>query len=171
LQLLEDSERKIKIDSDLVHKIIPNDFFNIDLEGREEISSSNENFRNQSKFSQENSLDEPKNRKVNQGQLSLIKFNSLLVLGQVRKHFSKEEYQGYEKRINSASTQEEIEIVEKDFLSKINLSEKNPFIKKRESEKAEDRIKKLEEKIRKMQREITEKERVIFVTIIFALII
>ncbi|CAG8628710.1 9824_t:CDS:2 [Ambispora leptoticha] len=56
--------------------------------------------------------------KNNQTELKAIKFNSLLVLRQVRGQFTEKEYQGYEGRINTAVSREEIEVIMKEFLLK-----------------------------------------------------
>ncbi|CAI2184496.1 7605_t:CDS:2 [Funneliformis geosporum] len=65
--------------------------------------------------------------KNNQTELKVVRFNSLLVLRQVRGQFTEKEYQDYEGKINTATSREEIEVVVKEFLLKVkqkNISSK-----------------------------------------------
>ena len=76
--------------------------------------------------------------KINsQTELKSVRFNSLLVLRQVRNQFDEKEYQDYEGKISTASSREEIEVVVKEFLLKVK--QKNTFLKpskeKRERER------------------------------------
>ncbi|WNE40824.1 MAG: hypothetical protein mread185_000281 [Mycoplasmataceae bacterium] len=111
------SERKIKIDSDLVNKIIPNDFFNIDFEEKE-VSLQNKNDNKRLKFSQgEIELDKTKNNQSNyQNQLKELKLNSLWILRQVRERFNEKQYYDYQERINNACSLREIKKIEKEYL-------------------------------------------------------
>ncbi|CAI2181152.1 20285_t:CDS:2 [Funneliformis geosporum] len=65
--------------------------------------------------------------KNNQTELKVVRFNSLLVLRQVRGQFAEKEYQDYEGKINTATSREEIEVIVKEFLLKVkqkNISSK-----------------------------------------------
>lgn len=65
-------------------------------------------------------LEKLKGEKNDRVQLKTIKLNTLLVLRQFRKQFEEKEYQNYEGKINIVSSREEIEVILKEFLLKIN---------------------------------------------------
>ncbi|CAG8554039.1 36071_t:CDS:2 [Racocetra persica] len=103
----------------MVHKIIPYDFFNIDLEDNQE------NDKKQLEILRRE-LEKFKEKKNNQVELKGIRLNSLLVLRQMRGQFTDQEYQEYEGKINVASSREEIEVIVKEFLLKIRQKASSP---------------------------------------------
>ncbi|CFW93238.1 Putative Lon protease [endosymbiont DhMRE of Dentiscutata heterogama] len=109
-------ESKVKIDAETVHKVVPQDFLNIDLEDNQEKISVDEKKELESLRKE---LERLKGEKDNQIQLKTMRFNSLLALRQIRGQFTDREYQDYEGKINTASSREEIEVVMKEFLLKI----------------------------------------------------
>ncbi|CAG8550752.1 6111_t:CDS:2 [Gigaspora margarita] len=140
-------ESKIKVNSDLVNQIIPADFFNISSED----NSENKNDKKELEILRKE-LERLKGEKNRQSQLKAIKFNSLLVLRQVRGNFAEKEYLNYEGKINTALSQEEIEIIEKEFLLKIKQKNTSPKpVREKESKKEKDNapINSQREKIRK----------------------
>ncbi|CAG8519820.1 10542_t:CDS:2 [Cetraspora pellucida] len=109
-------ESKVKIDPETVHKVVPQDFLNIDLEDNQKKISVDEKKELESLRKE---LERLKGEKDNQSQLKTVRFNSLLALRQIRGQFTDREYQDYEGKINTASSREEIEVVMKEFLLKI----------------------------------------------------
>ena len=95
----------------MVHKIIPHDFFNVDLEDNKEDEKKQLAILRYE-------LEKLKQEKNNQSELKAIRFNSLLVLRQMRGQFTEKEFQNYEAKINTVSSREEIEVVVKEFLLK-----------------------------------------------------
>ena len=80
--------------------------------------------------------------KNNQAELKAIKFNSLLVLRQIREKFSEKEYLDYEGKINTSSSREEIEVIIKELLLKTkqkSVTSSNP-VKENEDKKAKDKL-------------------------------
>ncbi|CAG8714474.1 12242_t:CDS:2 [Ambispora leptoticha] len=110
-------ESKIVIGSDLIHKIIPHDFYNVDLVDDQEKASKNKDEKRELE-NLRRELATLRGEKNNQTELKAIRFNSLLVLRQVRGQFTEKEYQDYEGRINAAASREEVEVVVKEFLLK-----------------------------------------------------
>jgi hypothetical protein len=136
-----ETESKITVDSGLVHEIIPHDFTNIDLEDNPE--NKNEKKELESLRWELTNLRKEKN---NQTELKVVRFNSLLVLRQVRGQFEEKEYQNYEGRINTAVSREEIEVVIKEFLLK--AKQKDVPLK---PIKEENRDKKIQDELAKIQ--------------------
>jgi len=155
-------ESKIIINPDLIHKIIPHDFSNVDSENdpgndKKEL----ENLRQQ--------LAALRREKNNQTELKAVRFNSLLVLRQVRDQFNKKEYQDYERKINSATSREEIEVVVKELLLKTKQNNTSKSIKeenegkkiqdelakiKNQNKNLEDKTKPFDDEIKKLKGEI-----------------
>jgi len=108
----------------MVHKIIPRDFSNIDTENDPEKVSENKNDKKQLEVLRKE-LENLKKEKNNQIDLKAIRFNSLLVLRQLKGQFAEKEYQDYEGKINTASSREVIEIAVKEILQKVK--QKNSF--------------------------------------------
>ncbi|CAH1756740.1 9102_t:CDS:2 [Entrophospora sp. SA101] len=135
------SESKIIINSDLINQIISNDFFNVDLES----NSENKNQQKELELLRKE-LEKSKEEKNNKSELKVIKFNSLLVLRQIRGQFDEKEYLDYEGKINSASSREEIEIIEKEFL--LNFKQKNASpkpVRRKEDQKEKDKLAEIEQ--------------------------
>lgn len=71
--------------------------------------------------------------KNHQVQLKTLKFNSLLVLRQIRGQFDEKEYQNYEGKLNTAASREEIEVIEKEILLKFKQKNTAPPKSNREN--------------------------------------
>lgn len=133
-------ESKITIDDNLVNQIIPHDFPNIDQE--ENPEDPPENYKRQIEILKKEleTLREEKNTQI---QLKAVKFNALLILRQVREKFKVEEYQNYEGKINLATSREEIEVIEKEFL--LQIKQKNALSKPTENNNDKAKLNKLSE--------------------------
>jgi len=142
-------ESKIIVNSDLVHEIIPHDFSNIDSESSPEKDKENlESLRRE--------LASLRGEKNNQAELKAIRFNSLLVLRQIRSQFSEKEYQNYEGKINTATSREEIEVLIKDFLLK--TKQKNtplkPIKERNRDKKIQDELSKIKNQNKNLEDKI-----------------
>ncbi|KLL04665.1 MAG: ATP-dependent protease La [Mycoplasmataceae bacterium RV_VA103A] len=176
-------ESKIKIEPEMVHKIIPYDFFNIDLEDNQE------NDKKQLEILRRE-LEKFKEKKNNQVELKGIRLNSLLVLRQMRGQFTDQEYQEYEGKINVAASREEIEVIVKEFLLKIRQKAASPKpVQENGNKKAKDnsaeiakqnqilteKIKFLNAEIEKLKREIEglqkpeERNKILLIAVIIVL--
>ncbi|CAG8554509.1 7387_t:CDS:2 [Ambispora gerdemannii] len=181
-------QNKIKIDAESVHKIIPHDFFNIDLEG----DTENKNDKRQLAILQQE-LERLKGEKLDQTQLRAVKFNTLLVLRQFRGQFEEKEYQNYEGKINTADSREEVEVIAKEFLLKIKQKNVSPKPSRADNDKdkkikdeltdkgCEEKIKLSNAEIEKLKRKMENlqkqeksrsiKDNALFIIVIVALII
>jgi len=102
-------------------------------------------------------LERIKGEKNDQVQLKAVKFNTLLVLRQLRGQLEEKEYQDYEGKINTADSREEIEVIAKEFLLKIK--QKNSFPKtvrgkKNKDKKIKDELTEIEQKNKDLEERI-----------------
>jgi len=129
----------------MIHKIIPHDFLNIDAENDPEKFSKNKNDKKQLEILRKE-LENLKKEKNNQTELKVIKFNSLLVLRQVRGQFGEKEYLDYEGKINTAPSREVIEIAVKEILQKVKQKSTSPKpVKENEDKKEKDKLAEIED--------------------------
>jgi len=90
-------------------------------------------------------LENLKKEKNNQTELKTIRFNSLLVLRQLRGQFGEKEYQDYEGKINTSSSREVIEIAVKEILQKVKQKNSSPRpTRESEDKKAKDKLAEIE---------------------------
>ena len=128
----------------MINQIISADFSNADLEDNLE----NKNYEKELEILRKE-LERLKGEKSSQSRLKAVKFNSLLVLRQVRGQFTEKEYLDYERKINTALSREEIEIIEKEFLLRIKQKNTSPKpVRENEDKKEKDKLAEIERQIK-----------------------
>jgi hypothetical protein len=128
----------------LINQIISADFSNADLEDNLE----NKNDKKELEILRKE-LERLKGEKSSQSELKAVKFNSLIVLRQVRGQFTEKEYLDYERKINTALSREEIEIIEKEFLLRIKQKNISPkLVRENEDKKEKDKLEEIERQIK-----------------------
>lgn len=110
-------ESKLVITSGLVKQIIPRNFSDINQD-EDQKKSQESHYKEQIKVLQRE-IEALRKEKKARNKLKETKLNALLILRQIREKFSAEEYHNYEAKINTVSSREEIEVVEKEILMKI----------------------------------------------------
>jgi hypothetical protein len=118
-----------------------------------ENETKNKNEKKQLEILQ-NELERLKGSKNEQIQLKATKLNTLLVLRQLREKLEEKEYQDYEGKINTASSREEIEVIEKEFLLKIKKKSTFPNPAKKKGENVEDKLEGVEQKNKDLAKQL-----------------